>query len=188
MNKIINNLKKAGILNTVLIAITLLLEVLGLLVMSAFASDRLLNIANIIALLSGLFYVYTGYRKGSAKFFKLFMVIYAIASIYDVIADCAYCISNKVTLLCIIELLANGLAGFSVVVLAFTKNFGKKASLVLGKFNLILTVVSDLIFGIFIYKDMMVYIDIYFGDIVLACLCLIFIVAKYANKETRGAK
>lgn len=185
---IVKNLKKAGIFNTVLIIITVILEVLGLLVMSAYSNDRILNIANIIALLCGLFYIFTGYRKSSSKFFKIFMIVYACASVYDAIADMLYCISTGVTSLCIIEIIANFLAALCVVVIAFTNNFGKLASTRLGKLNLILTLVSDLVFGLFIYKDMLIYLDIYVGDILLSCLALLFIIAKYTNKETRGAK
>ena len=188
MANLTDKLRKAGILNTVLIVLTMLCEAAGLLVMSAFSSDRILNIANIIALLCGIFYVFTGYRKGRAQFFKLFMIIYAFVSAYDVIADIAYCISAKITILCIIEILANVLAALCVIILAFTSNFGKKASMRLGKINCYLTVVSDLVFGIFIYKDILVYADIYFGDMLLSCLALLFITAKYVNKQTRGAK
>lgn len=188
MFELIDKLKKANLLNTVLVIVTIVLEVIGLLLMLGPSSDFILDILNIVALLCGLYYIATGYKKSSANFYKIFMYLYAFEAIYATLSCIITCSNDVNAFVFILEILFNVFHVLLVSCLAFIKNLGKKASIRLAEINVICAIASVILFGIIIVKDISLFLDLYLGSILVAILALVFVIAKYENKGNRGAK
>ena len=183
MNYITKNLKKAGIFNATLIIIAIVLRVYQ---MSLYGFKYVsfimcfYDVATIVALLSGLFYAFYGYKKSAAKYYKVFMILTLIAFLASAIGDLPYSYLIVITCLAFIRLIPH-------VLLAFKKDFGKKNSLICAYVAFVLTLAIVFI-GAFVFvvplKNLIVQI---LNNILLSAITIIFVEAKYTDKEARGA-
>ena len=188
MSFITKNLKKAGIFNTLLICITILIQIYYLIVLypqGAYFIDFAYSIVMVIALIFGLFYAFSGYKKNGSKYYKLFLLLTLLACIGVVIDDFFYIYSYMFssmlgTYLAIIRIIP-------VAILAFAKDFGREKSLMCAYSQFILSLVI-FIRGIALYGDFFLQIVQFFGYLLLSIILVIFVEAKYLDKETRGTK
>jgi len=130
---------------------------------------------NIAALIYAAYYIFSGFSKDAAKYFKAFGVIFALALVAALAAADGY----LMTLLAALSLSA-------VIILTFGKDMGKKASFIACGILLVLTVLfyiaslsSNAAFAV---RSMTV------TGIVLSLLLGVMIYAKYADKAQRGSK
>ena len=179
--------KKANlIVIAALIVIALVIEIMGVIDGNGLVTDKILNGILVIGLLAGLVYLYTGSVKGSAKYYKVFMIIYAIELVYSVVAGICY--SNALAAwgaADIIGLVLTAVSAVCIIVLAFGKDLGKKKSVLFALLNLILVCVNTLI-GIFVFGNLASHYSIYIGNVILAVVTFLFVLNKYADKKARG--
>ena len=191
MSFITKNLKKVGIVNTVLIAVCLILDgyVIGLNPsLLSYPSYVATNCFKIAAIISGLIYAISGYKKNSAKYYKGFMVLLFIARIIDAFNDLYITLSyatvyNNSYFTTVFKFIIVA----CIAILAFAKDFGKKKSLIVVYVSLI----CDAIIFVRIlttYSSIFADIVLIFTYLILGCITTVFVEAKYIDKESRGAE
>lgn len=182
------NLKKTGIINIIIILATIALR------LSKVGSMDMLATINAcicsIALAVGVIYAITGYKKTSAKYYKIYMFLYLVSCIIALIAP--------------FDLLSRGLAGLSLYlnifcciaivvcigILSFGKNLGKDKSINLSYTVLAISTVESLIL---LLDDQKIFtpldkISTSLSYLLLAIILILFVSAKYADKESRDAE
>lgn len=174
MEFINKNLKKVSIFNTVLIVITIVLLAIQI-ATSSFTSKKIESILQIVALLYGLYYALTGYKKISAIGYKVFMIIYALCSVTPLFRS-----TDIFTI--IISVLETGCA----LLLAFGKNLGKSISTTLACVILILAI-TKIVRSALVLFSALNYVTVVSG-LLLAFIVLVFVSTKYADKASRGTK
>ena len=187
MNFITKNLKQAGIFNATLIIATLIFQVYQICVITGTygfnAMHFINNISIIIALISGLCYAFYGYKKTAAKYYKAFMILTLIAFVCTLIPYLQKSYLMVVACLAFARIIP-------LVLLTFKKDFGKKNSVICAYITFALTL-ATMIIGPFFYVSAQTSsygIALSLSNILLAAIIIVFVEAKYADKEARGAK
>lgn len=184
MNFITKNLKQAGIFNTVLIVIATILQIYQLCIMDYKSASGILyfyDIITIIALVSGLFYAFYGYKKEASKYYKVFMALTFITFLCSAISNLPYSYLMILTCISFVRLIP-------IALLAFKKDFGKKNSIICAYTTFALTLAIVLI-GVFVFVTPLKYlITLILNNVLLSVIVIIFVEAKYADKEARGTK
>lgn len=185
--KLLNeNLKTAGIINTITIGFVIFLR------LSLFNQYSMLNkietIICCIALLYGVYYSLGGYKKNAASYYKAFMVMYLISSIFSLISNIEKLIQEN-----ILGFNLKTIIGFSSVliiiclfVLSFVKDLKKTKSTIISYLLLIINVVK-LVFSL-IYSNSIIYIASDVSNLLLAIILCVFVSVKYIDKENRGTE
>lgn len=183
--KLINdNLKKAGIISSILIVVAIVLRLIAITAVPTIIKiDALLCI---VALLCGLLYTLNGYKKSVANYYKAFMYLYSISSILSLGSSLSFAIAD-LGKFGIIMIITNAVILISVLVLAFAKDFGEKKSSILSLLVLSLNVFK-LLSDISIKGLTTPIISAGFGNLILACVSCVFVSAKYVDKASRGTK
>ena len=183
MNFITKNLKQAGIFNTILITITIVLQIYLMCNISNRPALQLFNsVIILIALVSGLFYAFYGYKKEAAKYYKLFMILTLITFVSSVASHLPY--FAKATF--------NTCAAFAriipIALLTFKKDFGKKNSIICAcvvfACSLLILIGSIVITRISTPYNIVLSLN----QVLLSAIVIIFVEAKYADKDARGTK
>ena len=175
--KLINdNLKKAGYFNAFLTVIAIVLRIFQ--IVSAPIYVKIEAVICIIALVFGLFYSLNGYKKDAAKYYKAFIYLYLISSLFALIGP----ILGERNILMIIS---RALVFIAVFVLAFIKDLGENKSSKLALAIFVINV-ATLCYGV--TSKAISFIIMHLGNVMLSCILCVFISAKYADKASRGAK
>ena len=176
MELINDNLKKAGYFNSVLIVAAIILRAIN------FANSPTLmmvdNAVCILALVFGLLYSLNGYKKDAAKYYKAFIYLYLISSLFALIGP----ILGERNILMIIS---RALVFIAVFVLAFIKDLGENKSSKLALAIFVINV-ATLCYGV--TSKAIPFIIMHLGNVALSCILCVFVSAKYADKKSRGAK
>ena len=193
MDFIQKNKKAFAIVNTVLVIAAVILEIIGIFTEGTLVTDKIFNVLLIIGLSFGLVYVWESYSKGAARYYKIFMIIFAVIALYNFaigifsgIGAEDWIVKGQKTAN-IVGSVINGISLAAVVVLAFGKNLGKNLSLALALLVLALALVN-LVIAIAVFSDFAAYAGIYIGSVLLPLSALFFVSAKYADKSKRGTK
>ena len=182
MNFINNNLKKAGIFNTALIAITLVLQIYQMFVTNYIPTFEFINdVIVIVALMFALFYSFYGYKKSVAKYYKGFIILTFITFTISAVSHVQYFANAK------FNAFASIARVIPIALLAFKKDFGRKNSVICALVTFILT------FAMFIESFIQVssypvLIILSFNRVLISSIVLLFVEAKYDDKEARGTK
>ena len=175
--KLINdNLKKAGYFNAFLTVIAIVLRIFQ--IVSAPIYVKIEAVICIIALVFGLFYSLNGYKKDAAKYYKAFIYLYLISSLFALIGP----ILGERNILMIIS---RALVFIAVFVLAFIKDIGENKSSKLALAIFVINV-ATLCYGV--TSKAIPFIVMHLGNVALSCILCVFISAKYTDKASRGAK
>ena len=176
--KLINdNLKKTGYFNAALIVIAIIMKLITLKDVSTLV--KVDSIVCIIALVFGLFYSLNGYKKDAAKYYKSFMYLFFVSSVLSLLVPSIAPLSGKTNYF---------IASINVIILvlvfllAFIKDLGVNKSTNISMLILILNIVK------LFYNVQITVFLLGFSNLVLACILCVFVSAKYADKEARGAK
>lgn len=176
--KVVNdNLKKAGYLNAVLIVIAIVLRLVS--IGSVPTVVQIDSALCIIALIFGLFYSLSGYKKDSAKYYRAFMYLYLVSSIVSLLAPLLVTSNTFITVI-------NAIIVILVLVLAFAKDIGVDNSTYFSLLILLLNLVK--LFYSFTGVAEFSKMASNFANLILACILCIFVSAKYKDKESRGSK
>ena len=138
----------------------------------------------ILAILAGFVYVLGGYKKNDALFYKLFMSLVCLTSVFTLVKDLMGTQANDYT--SPVSGILRTVICVNLVVLAFAKDLGKQTSIGLAAavfgVSIINTVRLIVIYGRFsIIASAAVALS-------LALLVLLLVVGKYMDKTARGTK
>ena len=186
MNFVIKNIKKVGIFNSILLALSIILMIVYFFNIEYTLVYFIYDILCFASIISALIYATKGYKKDAAKYYKAFFFLYALYTLFSTVAAVYSTLTRDYEKVFTNEILL-GLVAIDAFVLAFGKDLGKKKSIGFACAMLILQLISS--FRVFIlYPDRITILITYFVRIVIACIACTFVVAKYADKESRGAK
>ena len=178
--KLINdNLKKAGYFNAFLTVIAIVLRIFQ--IVSAPIYVKIEAVICIIALVFGLFYSLNGYKKDAAKYYKAFIYLYLISSLFALIGP-IFAILGERNILMIIS---RALVFIAMLVLAFVKDLGENKSSKLALAIFVINV-ATLCYGV--TSKAIPFIIMHLGNVALSCILCVFVSAKYTDKASRGAK
>lgn len=187
--KLINdNLKKTGYFNAILIVVAIAFQIRALFRADALITDRIFYGLFIVGLIYGLIYVFSVYKKDAAKYYKSFMIIYAVLSIYSIISK--ICNNNAIGLKTVSSFLTTILSIISticIIILAFAKDLGKTKSYSVALANLFIILISTIL-GFIFNSTFITKVEVWLPRIMLSIITYIFVCAKYIDKESRGAK
>lgn len=139
-----------------------------------------------IALGFGLFYSLSGFKKSVADYYKIFLVIYCVASLIDVVTfffftNTTEIISNTVYAVVGVRMLTI----FCLLILIFVKNLGKGISF---NVSLAILLINIILFIMCISEhDNNTYI-MAMASLFLSFITLLLVFGKYIDKDKRGAE
>ena len=139
-------------------------------------------IFNIVALLSAMHYIVSGYTKDAAKYYKVFAGLYALASVVSLLYMYLHADAS------LFHFAATAVVFGLIIILAVAPNLGKARSLTLCGIVIALRL-ADLILAFFTVTESawplwMIYMS-FFSQLVLAVLLGIMNYAKYLDKAAR---
>lgn len=178
------NIKKANIFNSLLIVIAIALRLTVFTKITRIAQTE--TIVCILALLFGLFYSLNGYKKDSAKYYMTFMILLALNSIVSLCGPISEMINGTITFISIVFAIVEALVLVCAFMLSFGENLGKAKSTKISYIFLLLEIVKAILAlsnGIITPMGLSSVSFLILGFIV----CLL-VNAKYADKESRGAR
>ena len=179
MKFITDNLKKVGIVNSILIISAVVLRLINF--TEAPPLIIIDQIVCIIALCFGLVYSFNGYNKEAANYYKVFMYLYVFSCLLSLVSPIVYRGFENILII---------IVNFAILVctclLAFVKDFGKDKSTTVACILIILNVIkliNDLLRGLFVTFHFAGY-----TGLVQAIVACVLVSHKYIDKETRGTK
>ena len=184
--KLINeNLKKTGIVNSILIVIALVLEASAIKGLPLFGVID--KVVSVVGLICGLLYSIKGYKKNAARYYKWFMYLFALRSLIS-FAISVFLVGFKASDLISLIHAINFAIFVCAFMLAFIKDFGEHNSktaatiiLVLSGIRLFGDVTSMLLFDAN-------YVNVTAAIFVEAIIINVLVSQKYIDKASRGAK
>ena len=178
MNNLREHLKSAGVVNTVLIADIFICQIVQL-CMPCPLFEKLKTVCFMATLVFGLFYAFSGYKKNAAKFYKTFMICYAVSVLMSAVNAISRGSGHMISIgISCITLCA-------VFLLAFAKDLGRERSKFTGYFILVLSIVNIIVTAVDIggFPAIIGAIE----ETALAAIACVFISAKFADKNKRGS-
>ena len=183
MEFITNNLKKIGIINIILIVAVFIARCITF--PNSLAIVKVESVIGVIGLIMGFIYAFNGYKKDDAKYYKWFMYIYAVNSLVSVIVPVLDANKERpltlLTIFGIINLIC-------ICLLTFVKDFGKTKSFVSIGIVLLINVVRFISILFAANESNTSIITASLENLVLAIIAFMFVVCKFADKASRGAK
>lgn len=182
--------KKSGFLKVIHLILMVALAILNVIVLISYFTgtaapktlDVLLHISNILALVSGMIYLWKGYSKSAAIYYKVFMLLTAVSSILLSTAFITGLGFNVGSALLFVE--------FAILLLlTFAKDLGKRNTWILFGALVALTLVYGIVYlpRYFNYQFLVVLTTI-LSKLVLLGTIAFAIRGKYADKDARGTK
>ena len=178
MKFINDNLKKAGYFNVVLIIAAIIAKLATIKKVSMLVNID--SIVCIIALVFGLFYSLSGYKKDSAKYYKVFMYLYFASNILSLMVPL---LAPKFETVNYFIASINAVILVLVFILTFINDLGVNKSTNLSMLILLLNIIK-----LFYDVSNKTTMQSGFSNLILACILCVFVSAKYADKASRGAK
>ncbi len=166
------------VLNLILIAAGIVICLFGIFSSEANVVRVLYRLLIIAALIFAAFYIFKGYTKNAAKYFKIFGLLYIYVHLLAIISGTTNGIHADTTVICAVALAV-------IIFLALSENLGKQKSLIC----------CGLLFAIKIFAVVYTFVMdsapiasllTRFVDLDLAGLYGILTYAKYLDKTERG--
>ena len=187
MNYINKNIKTIGMVNIALTVLVAMLEIFSIFDSASTNVDRIFNVAILLSLIAGLIYSFCLYRKNAAKYYKFFMIIYALTAIDIAVVHTIGLFTNSERFSFGFMYVISVISAIYICILAFALNLGKKNSYTLALTNFGLSIMM-FIYDLTGLGDGIQLPATIYGSLVLSWLCVVFIARKYADKDARGAK
>ena len=178
MKFINDNLKKAGYFNATLIIVSIIVKLITIKEVPTLV--KIDSTLCIIALVFGLFYSLSGYKKDAAKYYKVFMYLYFVSNILSLASQLIAPMFGKKDFFVVS---INAIVLILVFVLTFIKDLGVNKSTNISLIILLLSVIK-----LFYDVANKTTIPSEFVNLILACILCVFVSAKYKDKESRGVK
>jgi len=140
-----------------------------------------IKVLEALTFLFSLVYCFTGYKKKSARYFKLFCLTYALYATATIYGKVIYMTGSFVS---VASLVTAVICCAMIWILTFVKDFGKNRSLALA-----LIVFACEFVNVYLALDRDIgYLITLIGKVALAAVFLIMVRAKYLDKTARGTK
>lgn len=143
--------------------------------------DKVNIVVDFVALAFGFAYLITGYKKDSAIFYKGFMILFVLSSLFSCITDI---IAQTIKGSSYITSIFLTFVFFGVIVLAFIQDLGSNVSFVIV--GIIIAIDLFLLIYTLIAMGDINYIAFSASNFVTACTAATMIFAKYIDKAKRG--
>ena len=144
--------------------------------------DVLLHLSTLLALASGLVYLLRGYRKSAAIYYKVFLLLTAVSSVFLSSALISGFGFNLGSALLFVEIAV-------LLILTFGKDLGKRNTWMLFCALLVLILVYGLVYlPRYFNHQYLVVISTLLSKLVLLGTIGFAIYGKYADKDARGTK
>lgn len=179
MDFVNKNIKKISVFNIGLLVVAFILNFVYLLNNNLSTINVVTNIISLCAIVAGLFYTLQDYKKKAANYYKTYIALYSLSRLVYTIAEYSYSMKNGASYFSAILNTITVICGFALLI----KDLGKKTSLTLAYILLILVLINAVI-SVAMYPN-----SIYYNAapaISTTCITVIFVLAKYANKRSRG--
>ena len=187
MKFITKNFKNIGLILAALILIAIAMILYSLItVENSVGLSVIFSIIKCIAMIAGLYYSLKGFGKDNAKYFKTFFITLfafdAIISVIDIYT--MFTAGTAAAMIC--PVILNLLTAVCVAIIAFGKDLGFKKSIIL--------ILAGLVFEIVVFvlsiamATGLANIITCFGNMLIMVIAVMFVLAKYADKEARGRK
>ncbi len=179
MGLIANNSKKVGVFNALLLVIAAAFAIYRFTVPTQNVMILIRDAVYLISVVFGFLYALLGYRKNAAVYYKLFMVTFAVFAILVFVAD----IDGSYSFIMIFR----AIVAVCALILAFSKNLGKDRS----KLTVYIALASQFIYSVIkVYENFGAFrkFATVFMHLVIVCVACVFVLAKYADKQARGAE
>lgn len=174
------DLEKAGIINSILV---LAVVVINLANIKRDILDLCSTMLCLVALMFGLLYVFSGYKKESAKNYKLFFISFVLYCVINCVFDYISTVNgDRIFISTIIEAITALFGG----ILAFKKDLHKNKSYALAITMFVLELIN-LVRALIVSSNTAFVINV-LNVFTLTCLASMFVVAKYVDKQARGAQ
>lgn len=177
------NLKKADYFSAGLIAVTIILRLVELRSINIYA--KIDAIMCVISLLFGIIYILNGHSKNVAKDYKMFMLFYAISTLFAVMVPSLDLVNGRSGLPLYAAIVIDLATSICAFVLAFGKDLGHKKSILFVLVALFVSVIK--LFINTIDLDLSHSIPT-IAHLMQAIIAYLFVSAKYEDKEARGTK
>ena len=179
------HLKEAGIINAILIVFVM---ACGLTIVLSDRFNILTKFAipiDMIALFIGLIYATKGYQKAAANYYKLYMLCGALS--YLVSLTCAF-EGNPDSIARYIGIVGLIVNVILMVVLAFAKDLGRQKSIAIAVTTFGINIIQMIMFAV--REEMQgssfpIVVNV-LQLIVISAITCVFVLAKYAEKASRG--
>lgn len=183
------DLKKAGILNIILILIVISAQVIIFVTPEADIYTKIAAALGTVALIAAFVYAITGYKKGGAGFYSTYMLLYALAELGTLVNLIINILGKSETIA--IPMLFTGATVIALFILAYMKDVGRKASKIIVTVILIGNVIMAFVEILSIASSgtivgLPVAIIRSGQRIMLATIAFLLVEQKYADKAARG--
>ena len=179
------------ILNFIAVAFGVAANVYVLLSAEASIFTKLGAAVVILALGASLLYLFKGYRKDAAKYFKLYMCLFAMAQLVSTFAT-VYSAPNGNSL---ISVAFPALTYGPILILALVENLGKKRSYMVCAFVVAAFLLASILVAVMVpgllrggTEAGTLYLIRTGTTLLLAIIMSMMIIAKYRDKEERGTR
>lgn len=173
------NFKKVGVFNTVLIILVVIYDSLRLVTGNTLLPKISIAI-HFGAYIAGILYAVSGYKKDAAKYYKVFMLFLVVSEILSFVSKMDRSEPPM------FSMILSGICVFAALILFFVKDFGKKNTIAICSMSLILHI-SNLLYTLINASAKFQAATGPISDSILLIVALVFIVAKYEDKASRGS-
>ena len=139
------------------------------------------NIICLCAIIAGLFYILKDYKKQAANYYKAYIALYVLSRLVYTIAEYSFSMTYGASYLSPILNTIVIVFGISLLL----KDLGKNTSLIFA-WAMLALVVIDAILSATVYFNSIFYNAA--PALSTTCAAVLFVLAKYADKQSRGVK
>lgn len=175
-----DNIKKTGVFNLILIALMVVYDSVRLFTGHS-TMAKVTIIIHFVGFAAALVYTISGYKKDAAKYFKIYMFTLSICEIMSLVS-----LTSR-TEPSVLSYVLRGICVINALMLTFAKDLGRKKSITICS-AILLFHLYNLIHTLINATSKFQAVTNTLSDIILVILALVFIVAKYEDKESRGSK
>lgn len=184
-----NGLRKAYIINTLLVIAVFILDIIGIFKKDTLNTDKGAFASSMVAISFGLYYLVNSYKKNAAENYRYFLLFYGFNILIQLYGDLYYLAIFGEEILVTASATAFSLV-FMLVMLALllvSKDLGYKVSSSFSYIILIFSIIN-LIIACVSFADSSSYILLTVNHVVMSCVTCMFVIAKYNDKALRNSK
>lgn len=174
------NFRKVGVFNLALLVLVIIYDSIRLATGHSLI-PKIAIIVHFVAYFAGILYTFRGYKKGAAKYYKVYMFLVAISETLSFIVKLT---RSEVTQ---INTVLSGVCVAIALSLTFIKDLGNKLSISLCSLSLAIHL-YNLIYVVLFSSTKFQAISGPISDLALIAITFVFVLVKYEDKAARGSE
>lgn len=174
------HLKEVGIISFLLLFVVI---IVNLIYAQRDIFDLCTTFLCLVSLGFGLFYIVGGYKKDAAKYYKSFMISFAIYAVVNCALDFINTLNGDGVF---VSTIFGVLTAIIALMLSFKKDLFKANSYTLAIAMFALGLIN-LVRALIVSNNHAFIVNV-LNLFAMTCFASLFVIAKYADKESRGAK